>query len=212
MQPVSQGVSTLDLQKLRQQNEDSLQTRATQQMGAELKAGTKGGVSKEEKLTAGQDDQVDLSAKDKSTRSATKTASPDSTVPSYSANPSATAAPSAQSTATETAPETSTSGNSQNPGDGDGDGGGQQPAPDPQKPLYNDDQLAFANRLRELEDQRKTLQDMWRKLYMDYMADQMQAIEDMENFRQTTGLLWTDVCTSRWIQGARHSEAIRSIL
>ena len=45
-----------------------------------------------------------------------------------------------------------------------------------------------------------------------YMADQMQAVEDMENFRQTTGLLWTDVCTSRWIQGARHSEAIRSIL
>lgn len=206
MQPVSQGVSTLDLQKLRQQNEDSLQTRATQQMGAELKAGTKGGVSKEEKLTAGQDDQVDLSAKDKSARS-TKAPSPDSTstAPSYSA--SATAAPSAQSTSTETAPETSVSGNSQNPGDG-----GQQPAPDPQKPLYNDDQLAFANRLRELEDQRKTLQDMWRKLYMDYMADQMQAIEDMENFRQTTGLLWTDVCTSRWIQGARHSEAIRSIL
>ena len=207
MQPVSQGVSTLDLQKLRQQNDDSLQTRATQQMGAELKAGTKGGVSKEEKLTAGQDDQVDLSAKDKSARS-TKAPSPDSTVPSYSANPSATAAPSAQSTPAETAPETSISGNSENPGDG----GGQQPAPNPQKPLYSDDQLAFANRLRELEDQRKTLQDMWRKLYMDYMADQMQAVEDMENFRQTTGLLWTDVCTSRWIQGARHSEAIRSIL
>jgi len=207
MQPVSQGVSTLDLQKLRQQNDDSLQTRATQQMGAELKAGTKGGVSKEEKLTAGQDDQVDLSAKDKTARS-TKASSPDSTVPSYSANPSATAAPSAQSTPAETAPETSISGNSENPGDG----GGQQPAPNPQKPLYSDDQLAFANRLRELEDQRKTLQDMWRKLYMDYMADQMQAVEDMENFRQTTGLLWTDVCTSRWIQGARHSEAIRSIL
>ena len=206
MQPVSQGVSTLDLQKLRQQNDDSLQTRATQQLGAELKAGTKGGVSKEEKLTAGQDDQVDLSAKDKNARS-TKAPSPDSTVPSYSANPSATAAPSAQSTPAETAPETSISGNSENPGDG----GGQQPA-NPQKPLYSDDQLAFANRLRELEDQRKTLQDMWRKLYMDYMADQMQAVEDMENFRQTTGLLWTDVCTSRWIQGARHSEAIRSIL
>ena len=206
MQPVSQGVSTLDLQKLRQQNEDSLQTRATQQLGAELKAGTKGGVSKEEKLTAGQDDQVDLTPKDKSARSATKTASPDSTgtVPASSASPNS-AAPTAQSSATETAAETSTSENS-------GDGGGQQPAPNPQKPLYSDDQLAFANRLRELEDQRKTLQDMWRKLYMDYMADQMQAVEDMENFRQTTGLLWTDVCTSRWIQGARHSEAIRSIL
>lgn len=206
MQPVSQSVSSLDLQKLRQQNDDSLQTRATQQLGAELKAGTKGGVSKEEKLTAGQDDQVDLSAKDKSARS-TKAPSPDSSVPSYSANPSTTAAP---STPAETAPETSISGNSENPGDG---GGGQQPpSNNPQKPLYSDDQLAFANRLRELEDQRKTLQDMWRKLYMDYMADQMQAVEDMENFRQTTGLLWTDVCTSRWIQGARHSEAIRSIL
>ena len=204
MQPVSKGVSTLDLQKLRQQNEDGLQTRATQQLGAELKAGTKGGVSKEEKLTAGQDDQVDLTAKEK-TRSASKTASPDSTV-AASANPAPNSAPTAQSTAAETTPESSKS-NSESPGDGS-----QNPPPNTQKPLYNDDQLAFANRLRELEDQRKTLQDMWRKLYMDYMADQMQAIEDMENFRQTTGLLWTDVCTSRWIQGARHSEATRALL
>mgnify|MGYP000905400916 CR=1 FL=1 len=72
--------------------------------------------------------------------------------------------------------------------------------------------MAFLNRLRELEDQRKTLADMWRKIYMDYMADQLQAAEDMENFRQTTGLLWTDVTTARWVQGARHSEAVRSIL
>ncbi len=206
MQPVSKGVSTLDLQKIRQQNDDSLQTRATQQLGAELKAGTKSGVSKEEKLTAGQDDQVDLTAaKDKSARSTSKSASPESSVPANStvsassANPTpSTSEPSAQSTSQETSQEDNSSGGS--------------PQPDPQKPLYNEEQLAFANRLRELEDQRKTLQDMWRKLYMDYMADQMQAIEDMENFRQTTGLLWTDVCTSRWIQGARHSEAIRSIL
>lgn len=206
MQPVSKGVSTLDLQKIRQQNDDSLQTRATQQMGAELKAGTRSGVSKEEKLTAGLDDQVDLSAaKGKSAHSASKSATPDSTgtVPASSANPStSTSEPTAQSTSQQTTQE-------ENSG-GDSGGGSQQP--DPQKPLYNDEQLAFANRLRELEDQRKTLQDMWRKLYMDYMADQMQAVEDMENFRQTTGLLWTDVCTSRWIQGARHSEAIRSIL
>ncbi|MBN9419949.1 MAG: hypothetical protein J0I12_31125 [Candidatus Eremiobacteraeota bacterium] len=206
MQPVSQGVSSLDLQKLRQQNEDSLQTRATQQLGAELKAGSKSGVSKEEKLTAGQDDQVDLTAaQDKSTRSSSKTASPDSTVASNSAPP-ASSETSAKSTPSETAPETSSSPEMP------ADNGSQSPAPDPQKPLYSDDQLAFANRLRELEDQRKTLQDMWRKLYMDWMADQMQAAEDMENFRQTTGLLWTDVCTSRWIQGARHAEAMRSLL
>lgn len=205
MQPVSKGVSTLDLQKIRQQNDDSLQTRATQQLGAELKAGTKSGVSKEEKLTAGQDDQVDLTAaKEKLARSTSKATSPDSTVSASSANPSgSTSEPSAQSTSSETIQEENSGGS--NPGEGS-----QQP--DPQKPLYNEEQLAFANRLRELEDQRKTLADMWRKLYMDYMADQMQAVEDMENFRQTTGLLWTDVCTSRWIQGARHAEAIRSIL
>ena len=207
MQPVSQGVSSLDLQKLRQQNDDSLQTRATQQLGAELKAGSKSGVSKEEKLTAGQDDQVDLTAKDGSTRSSSKTASPDSTVPSNGTTPSPASETYAKSTRAETEPE-KPSVNPEPPADSSG----QSPAPDPQKPLYSDDQLAFANRLRELEDQRKTLQDMWRKLYMDWMADQMQAVEDMENFRQTTGLLWTDVCTSRWIQGARHSEAMRSLL
>jgi hypothetical protein len=205
MQPVSQGVSSLDLQKLRQQNEDSLQTRATQQLGAELKAGSKSGVSKEEKLTAGQDDQVDLTAA-KEKASSSKTASPDSTVSSSSANPASVSPESSvKSTPAETAPETSTATT-------DSGSSSQQPAPDPQKPLYSDDQLAFANRLRELEDQRKTLQDMWRKLYMDWMADQMQAAEDMENFRQTTGLLWTDVCTSRWIQGARHADAMRSLL
>ncbi|MBX3168301.1 MAG: hypothetical protein KF760_12865 [Candidatus Eremiobacteraeota bacterium] len=199
MQPVSKGVSTLDLQKLRQQNDDSLQTRATQQLGAELKAGSQSGVSKEEKLTAGQDDQVDLTAKEKSARSTSRTPAPEVPVPASSANPTETASESsAQSTAAETAQEENSGGGSQQP--------------DPQKPLYNEEQLAFANRLRELEDQRKTLADMWRKLYMDYMADQMQAVEDMENFRQTTGLLWTDVCTSRWIQGARHSEAMRSLL
>ena len=92
MQPVSQGVSALDLQKIRQQNDDSLQARATQQMGGELKAGTVGGVSKEEKLTAGQGDQVDLSPKDKGSRT-TKAASPDSA----SATASTTAAPAGDS-------------------------------------------------------------------------------------------------------------------
>ena len=208
MQPVSQGVSTIDLQKIRQQNEDSLQARATQQMGAELKTGTTGGVSKEEKLTAGQDDQVDLTPKDKSSRSATKSPSPDSATTTAA---STTAAPAADSVEPKTPAPGSETINRDDSGSG-GDQGGGSPPPGSGKVEYSESQQAFLNRLRELEDQAKTLRDMWRKLYMDYMADQLQAVEDMENFRQTTGLLWTDVTTARWVQGARHSEAIRSIL
>ena len=207
MQPVSQGVSAIDLQKIRQQNEDSLQARATQQLGAELKTGTTGGVSKEEKLTAGQGDQVDLSAKDKSSRTATKGPSPDSATTSSATT---TAAPTADSVEPKTpAPGSETIDREDS---GTGDQGGGSPPPGSGKVEYSESQQAFLNRLRELEDQAKTLRDMWRKLYMDYMADQLQAVEDMENFRQTTGLLWTDVTTARWVQGARHSEAIRSIL
>lgn len=209
MQPVSKGVSALDLQKIRQQNEDGLQTRATQQLGAELKTGTTGGVSKEEKLTAGQDDQVDLSPKDKSARSATKTTSPDSATTS---TPSSSTAPAGDSVEAKTPQPGSETIQRDEAGSGDqGSGGGSQ-QPGSGKVEYSESQQAFLNRLRELEDQAKTLRDMWRKLYMDYMADQLQAVEDMENFRQTTGLLWTDVTTARWVQGARHSEAIRSIL
>ncbi|MBS2036189.1 hypothetical protein JST97_14460 [bacterium] len=208
MQPVSQGVSSLDLQKLRQHNEEALQARATNQMGAELKAGSGTGVSKDEKLTAGQGDQVDLTPKDKK---AIKTPSPDSVTPppSSTAN-TASSAPTEQSSSPNPS-ETHTPEDS-------GNSGGDPPPADPgnggnsQKPLYSESQQAFLNRLRELEDQRKTLSDMWRKNYMDWMADQLQAAEDYENFRQSTGLLWTDVTTARWVQGARHSEAVRSIL
>lgn len=201
-----QPVSPLDLQKIRQHNESALQARAANQMGAELKAGSGTGVSKDEKLTAGQGDQVEFS-KDKK---AVKTPAPDTASTGSSASSSTTAAPESTSQQTSSS-ETHTADDS---GSSNGDSG----SPDPgdgnnnQKPLYSDSQLAFINRLRELEDQRKTLADMWRKMYMDYMTDQLQAAEDMENFRQTTGLLWTDVTTARWVQGARHSEAIRSIL
>lgn len=206
MQPVSQGVSSLDLQKLRQHNEEALQTRATNQMGAELKAGSGAGVSKDEKLTAGQGDQVDIGKK------AVKTPAPDTVSSGSSTSNTTSAAPADQSGTASSSSETHTSDDAGN------SGGGDPPPADPgngnnnQKPLYSESQQAFLNRLRELEDQRKTLADMWRKNYMDWMADQLQAAEDYENFRQTTGLLWTDVCTSRWVQGARHSEAIRSIL
>jgi hypothetical protein len=204
-----QPVSPLDLQKIRQHNENALQTRATNQMGAELKAGSGTAVSKDEKLTAGQGDQVEFS-KDKK---AQKTVAPDTASTGASSASSSTAAPAADPATTQPASPSETHTPDDSPGSG-GDPG----TPDPgngnnnQKPLYSDSQLAFINRLRELEDQRKTLADMWRKMYMDYMTDQLQAAEDMENFRQTTGLLWTDVTTARWVQGARHSEAVRSIL
>ena len=186
MQPVSQGVTALDLQKIHQQNEDSLQTRATQHLGAELKTDD---VKKEE-------DQVDLTPKEpKAKAKATKSSS-------TSKAPQQTSSTSSASSSKEEEP--------QPPADEQPPSGGEEP-PDA-KIEYSDAQKAFLSRLEELEKQNKTLRDMWRKIYMDWLDDQLKAREDMENFRQSTMVMWNEVATSRWIQGTRHAEAVRGLL
>lgn len=195
MQPVSQGVNALDLQKIRQQNEDSLQSRATNQLGAELKKGADSTVSEEEKLTAGEQpgDQVQIK-----TPSRVSTPNKGSGDPSKSGSSKSGPSTKGDSPSSSSSPSPSSqSGNQQ---------------PQPGKIEYTDSQKQFLARLEELNQQAKTLRDMWRKMYMDYMEDQMKAREDMENFRQSTMLLWTDISVSRWVQGARHAEAVRGLL
>jgi predicted lipid-binding transport protein (Tim44 family) len=193
MQPVPQGVTALDLQKIRQQNENSLQVRATQQLGAQLKTAANESVSEEEKLTAGQGDQVDIEAKTKISRSSSSSSSARS-------QSSSAKTPQESTSSEEPAPEPP----SQEPPS--------EPPVETPKIEYSDAQKAFLSRLEELEKQNKTLRDMWRKMYMDWLDDQLKAREDMENFRQSTMLMWNEVATSRWIQGTRHAEAVRGLL
>lgn len=205
MQPVSQSVNALDLQKLRQQNEEALQNRATTQLGSELKTASGRGVSHDEKLVAGQKDQVAFTTAGK-TSSSTSTQPPSSSLPAdpKSSSSSSTTASETASSSSSTTTDASSSSEQQTTE--------QNSSQEEQKPLYSDSQQAFIKRLQELEDQRKALADMWRKMYMDFITDQLKAAEELENFRQSTALLWTDVATSRWIQGARQSEAVRSLL
>lgn len=189
MKPVQQGVTPLDLKNIRKLNEDALQTRATQNLGAELKAGSQSKVSKEEKLTAGQEDEVVLAGQPEAATKTTK-----STKATKSASDGSSARVSEEETPAESAEETSN----------------QSGVPD--KPDYTDSEKAFLERLEELNNQAKELRAMWRKLYMEWHESQLKWMEDLENFRQSTTLMWQEVSVSRWIQGTRHAEAARSLL
>ena len=197
MQPVSQGVTAFDLHRSRQQNDESLQTRATQNLGAELKTASNKGVTEEEKLTAGQGDQVDVSKTDPKAKAKAKS---QSSVPQSSVSKQSD--PSSKDEGTEPPATDPPSGETPSP----------VPDPPESKIQYTDSQKVFLERLEELDKQAKTLRDMWRKDYMDWIEDQLKAREDMENFRQGTMLMWNEVATSRWIQGTRHAEAIRGML
>lgn len=192
MKPVQQGVTPLDLKNIRKLNEDALQTRATQNLGAELKAGSQSKVSKEEKLSAGQEDEVVLAGQPEA--KAAKSSESSKTAKTRSANDGSSARVSEEDAATETSEETSS----------------QSGVPD--KPDYTDSEKAFLERLEELNNQAKELRTMWRKLYMEWYESQLKWMEDLENFRQSTTLMWQEVSVSRWIQGTKHAEAARSLL
>jgi len=197
MQPVSQGVTALDLQKIRQQNEDSLQARATQQLGAQLKTAANKGVSEEEKQTAGQGDQVDIKPDSKNTQAPKSGASQAQTTSSSSKSSESKSEDTSESSSSESKSESKSEESQQ---------------PQPGKIEYSEQQKAFLERLKELEQQAKSLRDMWRKMYMDWMEDQLKAAEDWENFRQSTAMMWNEVAVSRWVQGTRHAEAVRGLL
>lgn len=195
MQPVSQGVTALDLQKIRQQNEDSLQSRATQQLGAQLRTAANKVVSEEEKQTAGQGDQVDIKSDSKKAKSVP---------PQAQASEASKSSQSSESKSEDTSASSSESKSESKSEDSQ--------TTQPGKIEYSEQQKAFLERLKELEQQAKSLRDMWRKMYMDWMEDQLKAAEDWENFRQSTAMMWNEVAVSRWVQGTRHAEAVRGLL
>lgn len=189
MKPVQQGVTPLDLKNIRKLNEDALQTRATQNLGAELKAGSQSKVSKDEKLSAGQDDEVVL------------------------ASPAEAPARTGQSTKVTKAPNDGSSARvseEETPAESKEEASASSGVPD--KPDYTDSEKAFLERLEELNNQAKELRAMWRKLYMEWYESQLKWMEDLENFRQSTTLMWQEVSVSRWVQGTKHAEAARSLL
>lgn len=201
MNPLGQPVTGVDLAKVRQLNDDSLQTRATQHLTAELKTSADSTTSEAEKLTAGESDLVDVAPaeKPKSSRKAeTKTEGRSASAGSRSASPSS-------STKTEEPPEASSSSSSTS---SSGDG---SPTP-PDKPEYTDAEKQFLERMEELNKQAAENRKMWRKVYMEWYEQQLKWREDLENFAQATYLMWEEVALSRATQSSKHSEAVRALL
>lgn len=185
MQPIKPGVTPLDLQNIRKLNEDALQTRATEQLGGEVRSASRSSVSKEEKEVAGQEDAVEFAPTPKKSAS----------VPVKKSESAPQDPPSVKEEASEEEEPTQA-----------------ESAGVPEKLDYTESERAFLERLEELNNQAKELRAMWRKLYMEWYEAQLKWMEDLENFRQSTGLLWTEVSVARWGQGERHSEAFRALL
>lgn len=198
MNPLGQTVSGVDLQKVRQQNEDSLQTRATQHLTAEVKTSADSTTTEAEKLTAGETkDLVDVAATPKADPKGKSKSAPKPESGGSSVSSSSTSESSSSSSTSEGGPESKS------------DSSGPVP---PDKPEYTDAEKQFLERLEELNKQAAEQRKMWRKIYMEWVEMQMKWREDLENFAQATYVMWEEVALSRATQSSKHAEAVRALL
>lgn len=203
MNPIGQPVTGVDLGKIRQQNEDSLQTRATQQLGAEVKAAaTNSTASKVEKEAAGDDRFEAVVEKPAPQARAAKSAAPQNSASTGSSSSAAECSNSA-STSSVKADEN---------GSCPPDNGGSTPPPGNGGPDYTEGEKQFLLRMEEMEKQAAEQRKMWRQVFKDWYDSLLKWKEDLENFAQATYLLWHDIAIGRSVQMAKQSEAVRALL
>lgn len=179
----------LDLRSIRNLNDESLKTRATTQLGAELKTAAGSGVSKEEKLTAGQSDQVDIQ---KTPGSSAHTNQPE---PLDAPQPPSNEPPSNEPPSNE--PPVN-----------------EPPSPPPYQPTieYTEAEKAFLERMEKKEEE----VDIWRQFWMkEFQLEQASRRDHFKNWLQY--YLWTqemqaDLANERKIQSTKWSEAIGAML
>jgi hypothetical protein len=211
MNPLGQPVSGVDLQKVRQLNEDSLQTRATQHLTAEVKTSADSTTTEAEKLTAGESkDLVDVAGATAAAK--TKTAvKADGRSTSRSASGASAPASSSDAELSSSSADSASASTSSSSSSSSGSASEGSPTP-PDKPEYTEAEKQFLERMEELNKQAAEQRKMWRKIYMEWVEMQMKWREDLENFAQATYLMWEEVALSRATQSSKHAEAVRALL
>ena len=198
MSSISSGPSDA---QVRRSNEDALLLRAQTQLGAEAKKAANQAVRPEEdQVTLQGNSKVKTDGSDKLAAAAAASASV-----STSADPSNSASVNSSQDGGQTPPP---SNGSQAPPSNDS----QNPPPGQEQPQFTDAQTAFLESATTSSADRSKERDMWRTLWADWMERQMKWLEDLENFRQSVYVMWQEVAVSRWVQGQRHAEAVRSLL
>ena len=182
MKPVDSGVP-LDLRSIRKLNEDSLQTRATQQLGAELKTASGSSVSKDEKLTAGQSDQVELKGAEQ---------------------PEKAEKPEAGSSAETNKPEPLNE-EQQPPSEPPSE-------PEKPTIEYSEAEKAFLERMEKKAEEADIWRQFWIKEFMAEQASRRDHFKNWLQLHLWTQEMQADLANERKIQSTKWSEAIGAML